>query len=283
MNALTCPKCGGPAQANWDSFRNEVHWKCRCGYEWNSKPLDTTPDHIAEDSKVTDADTVAKLRNVARVASAHCDGPGGGEMNDQERAAWDRHVEWYREHVFGGGATPEMNVVASAVVAADTELRAGYSAAQGASADTLRRLWRVATTARAFIDRPGNWDAELHLALDDLHGEPPQSEPTQNITDVADAFIRDEGRGNMRAALVVALVRMRAAEENVFNKCEQYDRLAALGEAVEAMPKGDALYHGTVPEDKPWCYTYQTCQGLRVGRGATPSAALGLDAGKGEA
>lgn len=72
MNAWTCPKCGGIAEANWDSLRDRLHWKCGCGYEWNSESLDAAPpDHVAEPhTMMTDASTVEKLWRVASAAAS---------------------------------------------------------------------------------------------------------------------------------------------------------------------------------------------------------------------
>ncbi len=196
--------------------------------------------------------TLDALRNVAHVASAHCNGQADHMAIRYALAALQGHKP--------------------SLTAALDDLYGRKKAEPTPLPLTGELLWRVATAARDYVHGRAANTSVILAALDDLHGETPGPAPlppcetdagwraarrtmsfsadnsaeveaakAQNIKDKADAFIRDEGRGNMRTAQLVALVRMRAAQENVFHECEKYDRLVALGEAVEAMPHGASL------------------------------------------
>ncbi len=114
-------------------------------------------------------------------------------------------------------------------------------------ADTLRKLWRVATAANAYMY---NCDAahleRLDHALDALHGETPH---VQRMSFSAD------NSADVEAA------RAQAAADR------------ALAEAVRGMPKGTSLVHLDVNRAK-WNFHNDRTDSGKAGN--TPEAALGI-------
>jgi hypothetical protein len=169
-------------------------------------------------------------------------------------------------------------------------------------ADTLRKLWRVATAAqmylhgtRASVMDDIEYRGKLHDALDALHGETPPKMakcrcatvevdvpiddddtggPPQphSVTDEINAFIANEGKGDVRDALNIALNRLNIAHEASRIQGERHDADTALAEAVRAMPPEASLCHG----HSSWWIRHEGRCGDECD---TPEAALGIASG----
>ncbi len=266
-----CFKCGCDGSVMRTNRVGDRLYVCdKCAALWWVRRDAAPPDHVADPhAMMTDADTVAKMQNVAYIASAHCNGKADHMAIRMALAALQGHKSSLTAALDGmHGASPtqqtdtdtSIGAWRDAVDAATERLDVLLKQQQGVvvtDADTVAKLWRVANATRELMTVCNAH--QIDDLLDDLHGapQPPQAQ------DEPDTVVCD--RNGARFMF------------------EDDARLIALGHAVEAIPKGSAIYHDIVPEDQPWCYSYQTYQGVRIVRGATLAKALGLGAEKGEA
>jgi hypothetical protein len=151
--------------------------------------------------------------------------------------------------------------------------------------ELIAKLWRVARRAHDYMyDCKAQTLERLDYALDDLDGlwiAEPQTDADatpqpHSVTAEIDSFVTNEGKGNVRDALNIALNRLNIAKEVNRIQGERHDADTALARAVRGMPVGAALEHLPGPPDgweRPWM---RRLAGTKPQWGTTPEEALGI-------